>query len=103
MHAYTLTMIYERMRKLGLIASKREFSKIWCGKGRTYLRDYIDDDRLHATVPHHVVTRLRDRLTAVADRTPAGVAREVREVVETIDRATMVHRSLARDWSPKTV
>ena len=94
MRAYTL--LTDRMRRLGMIATKREFSLAWCGKGRDYLRDLIGDGRLHATVPHHVVTRLRDRLIAVADRTPAGVAREVREVVEAIDRAAMVHWSLAR-------
>jgi len=96
MHAYTLTTVYDRMRKLGLVASKREFSLLWCGKGRTYLRDYIDDDRLYATVPSTVVSRLRDRLTAVADLIPVGVARDVREVVETIDHASMVYRSLKR-------
>jgi hypothetical protein len=91
-----LLTVYDRMRNLGMVGNKREFSRLWLGKGRTYLRDYIEDDRLHATVPHHIVTGLRERLTAVAARTPAGAAREIMSVVETIDHATMVQDFMRR-------
>lgn len=96
MDAMNLLTVYDRMRHLGMVATKREFSRDWLGKSWSYLRDFTEDDRLHATVPHGVVMRLRERLAAVADRTPAGAAREIRSVVETIDRASMVHRLLAR-------
>ena len=94
--AMNLLTVYDRMRDLGMVGNKREFSLMWLGKGRTYLRDFIDDGRLHATVPLAVIDRLRGRLTAMADRTPAGVARDIRGVVENIDRAVVVHRLLAR-------
>ena len=84
------------MRLVGLVGNKREFSRIWCGKGQTYLRDYIGDDRLEATVPRVVVGRLRERLSAVAAVAPAGAAREVMAVVEGIDRSVQIEMFLRR-------
>lgn len=91
-----LLALYERMRGMGLVANQREFSRAWLGKGQTYARDFREDGRLHAMVPGAVVTRLRDRLCAVARLVPRGAAREVTALVEGIDRAGAVHRLLAR-------
>jgi hypothetical protein len=96
MDAKTLVEVYGWMRGTGLVASKREFSKRWCGKGQTYVTDYVEDDRLDAMVPGAVIERLRDRLHAVAALVPTGAAREIMAIVDRIDRATMVHKFLAR-------
>ena len=84
------------MRSVGLVGNKREFSRIWCGKGQNYLRDYVGDDRLEATVPCVVVGRLRERLSAVAAVAPAGAAREVMAVIEGIDRSVQIEMFLRR-------
>lgn len=96
MNARNLLAVYERMRIIGLVSNKREFSLSWCGKGRNYLRDYVGHDRLGATVPRAVVGRLRDRLTAVAAIAPEGAAREMMSVVEEIDQAVMIERYMHR-------
>jgi hypothetical protein len=89
-------VIYDRLRQLGVVGNKRAFAHIWLGRGRTYLADFVGDDRLDALVPPIVVDRLRNRLEAVAERTPRGVADEIRSVIETIDRALIIHRLLRR-------
>jgi hypothetical protein len=91
-----LLTVYDRMRHLGMVATKREFSRDWLGKSWSYLRDFVEDDRLYATVPYSVVTRLRERLAAVARLTPAGVARDIKAMVEAIDRAVMVQDFMRR-------
>lgn len=94
--ARNLILIYDRLRQLGAVGNKRAFARIWLGRGRTYLGDFVGDDRLGAIVPTIVVDRLRSRLEAVADRTPHGVAGEIRSVIESIDRALTIHRLLRR-------
>jgi hypothetical protein len=84
MNAKTLIEVYKWMRSIGLVASKREFSRSWCGKSQTYVADYIEDDRLGAMVPSVVVRRLRERLTAVAAHVPKGAAREIMTLVDEI-------------------
>jgi hypothetical protein len=96
MNGMTLVEVFDSMKTAGLVASRREFSRSWCGKGQTYLADYIEDHRLDANVPGVVVERLRSRLDAVAALVPAGAAREIGTIVERIDTARRVHAFLAR-------
>lgn len=96
MDGWNLMALYERMRSMGLVASKREFSRTWLGRGETYARDYREDGRMHATVPSAVVARLRERLVAVARLVPQGAAQEIAAEVARIDQASAVHHLLAR-------
>jgi hypothetical protein len=96
MLACSLTNAYQIMLKLGLVRSKRDYSRRWLGRGQTYLRDYELRGRDFVQVPTITVTRLRTRLRAVADRVPAGIRMEIEAVIDTIDQGTAVADLLSR-------
>ncbi|MXQ10951.1 DUF6626 family protein [Microvirga makkahensis] len=96
MLARNLMNAYKMMRALGLVRSKRDYSRRWLGRGQTYLRDYELRGRDFVQVPAATVTRLRSRLRAVADRVPAGIRTEIEAVIATIDQGTAVADLLAR-------
>lgn len=96
MIANNLLITYERMRLIGLVGNKREFSRIWCGKGQDYLRDYVGDDRLDAAVPVAVITRLKDKLLRVAALVPRTASRELRAIVDAIETAERITALLRR-------
>jgi hypothetical protein len=82
MNGLALVKVFDSMKQMGLVASRSEFSRSWCGKGQTYLADYMEDHRLGATVPGPVVELLRSRLGAVAALVPAVAGRDVAALVE---------------------
>lgn len=96
MLARNLTYAYQMMFNLGLVRSKRDYSRRWLGRGQTYLRDFELRSRGFVKVPTSTVTRLRTRLRAVADRVPAGIRMEIEAVIDTIDQGTAVADLLSR-------
>src|SRR4051794_12762558 len=86
-----LISMYHQLRELGLVGSKRSFSRDWLGRGKTYLRDYeCRGDRITARVPQKTVSLLRARLCAVAERVPAGIAEELGYLVLSLDQSVDV-------------
>lgn len=96
MLARNLMNAYQMMLGLGLVRSKRDYSRRWLGRGPTYLRDYELRGRDFVPVPAVTVARLRTRLRAVADRVPPGIRMEIEAVIATIDQGTAVAVLLAR-------
>lgn len=87
----SLMKTYKAMVDLGLVRSKRDFGRRWCGRGRTYLRDFEQRaGRDRTRVSSVTVATLRGRLCAVAARVPNTVAADVLRIVEMIDRDTAV-------------
>jgi hypothetical protein len=91
-----LTNSYKMMFNLGLVRSKRDYSRRWLGRGQTYLRDFELRDRDFVRVPPITVTRLRTRLRAVADRVPKGLRTEIEAVIDAIDQGVAVANLLSR-------
>jgi hypothetical protein len=91
-----LFRLYVQMEKIGLCSNRREFSTAWCAKGKSYLRDFRDDGRLHARIPDSVVDVIVAKLRAVAAHTPPGIAKDILELVRGIERDKFVYSVLSR-------
>lgn len=84
MIAQNISEIYYTLRAMGLTRSKRSFSRQFLQKGRCYLRNVEQSDRL--TVPRTVVRTLRSNLAEVAKLTPPGITNDLEEVMAALDR-----------------
>ena len=90
MHGQNLKTVYSNLSLMGLLRSKRQFSRDFLGRGWTYLRDFEQRDRDDVRVPAKTVTALRARLHAVARLVPPGVRCRLDEVIAAIDRDTRI-------------
>jgi hypothetical protein len=85
------------MLEAGLVRSKRDFSQRWCGRGKTYLKDYeCRSHRDFATVSPATIEALCDRLRAIAACAPHAVALDIRHVIGMIGQEVHVAAILAR-------
>ncbi len=90
MLGFYLTDVFSSLSDLGLVRSKRHFSRQFLGHGWSYLRDIEQRDRDEFRVPPATVYLLRARLQALTSFLPAGIAGEVEHVVAKIDQHTGV-------------
>ncbi|UYW29505.1 hypothetical protein OKC48_13675 [Methylorubrum extorquens] len=81
---------YLRLREMGLVRSRRDYGRRWLRRASTYMHDLRGKKREWALVRPDTTAHLRERLTAVADLLPPGLAAEVRAVVSDIDRDVTV-------------
>jgi hypothetical protein len=94
MRGYNLKKIYSTLRAIGLIRSKRQFSRDWLNRGWSYLRDIETRHRDDLQVAPKTVAILRARVSAVARLTPPRLRSELEAVVASIDSAMQTVRML---------
>jgi hypothetical protein len=92
MIAQNISKIYYKLKAMGLTRSKRSFSRHFLQKGKCYLRNVEQSDRL--TVPLKVLQTLRSRLAEIAKLTPSGISKDLEEVVAGLDRDCRVAKLL---------
>jgi hypothetical protein len=97
MTGHGLMKTYCAMRALGLTRSQPDFSLRWCGRGKTYLRDFaLREGREGVRVSPRTVALLRSRLRSMAARMPSGLRSEIEEIISRIEQADAVTNLLAR-------
>lgn len=90
MLGFQLKAVFSDLMCLGVVRSKRHFSRTYLGRGWSYLRDIEQRKRDEFRVPPATVRLLRARLQALIGFLPAGIAREIEQVVAKIDQHTSV-------------
>lgn len=75
MYGFQLLRLFEDMKALGLVSSREQFSRAWCGRNPSYLYDYMRRDGATARVSPRTIDRLRARL-AVAGSLLTGDLRD---------------------------
>lgn len=86
MHGRTLIAVYERLRGLGAVRSKRDFAIRMLGRGPTYLRDLAARNALTAWISTDTTRTLRARLDGLRDALPAPLRGEVATLIDMIER-----------------
>lgn len=86
---------YTALRDLGLVRCKRDYAKRWLGRGKTFVKDYEFRDRGWRRVSPTTTAQLRRNLTSVAARSPSAVAREIRALIDRMDRDERVAATMA--------
>lgn len=86
---FHLTETYEDLSNLGLVRSKRHFSRV-LGHHWSYVRDVEQRDKDEFRVPPATVERLRARLGALTPFLSNGSASEVERIIAKIDQHTAV-------------
>ena len=81
---------YSVLLDLGLVRSKRHFSRAYLGRGWSYVRDIEQRDRNEFRLPPATIRLLRARLQALTSFLPVGIAGEIERVVAKIDQHTDV-------------
>lgn len=62
MYGFQLLRLCDEMKSLGLVSSREQFSRSWCGRGPGYLHDYMRRDGATARVSPRTIERIRMRL-----------------------------------------
>lgn len=86
----TLIDLYYALSALGMVRSKRDFSRRFLNRGLTYFRDFEQRNRLGVRVPFRSVRALRTRLQAISRLLPKATASEVVKLIDQIDRACRI-------------
>lgn len=89
-----LTEAYGALLHIGLVKSKRDFSRTFLGHHWTYLRDVQQRDREEFRVPAVTVMRLKGRLRDVSQYLSPRLRHEVGQVISQIDQHASVIRTL---------
>ncbi len=96
MYAFNLIDHYHTLRDYGLVKSKRDFCR-FIGRGISYLKDFeCRPDRETKVVSLKTVQTLRSKLCALVPRLPAGMAAEMRAMIDAVDRDVLVADVLRR-------
>lgn len=90
MLGFKLIALYYGMSDMGLVRSKRQFSREYLLRGWSYLREFECRDRDAVRVPEKTVAALRARLRAIAHHTSGSVRAELEQLITAIDRDTRV-------------
>lgn len=90
MFALHLLRNFEELRTLGLVWSRREYARVWLGRGQHYLRDVESRGCGWQKLSPRTTAQLRANLQAVAARVPVGVGYEIRTVLQAMDRDSTV-------------
>lgn len=95
MIAINLHTAYERLREIGLVRSKREFSRNFLGRSSGYAADVIYRDVLGVRGGLSVMRYLQGRLAAVAAEVPNGLRGEIVEIITGIEASMRVVQIMA--------
>jgi len=87
----TLFRIYEKMFRLGWTKSQREFSRVWLGRGETYMNDFAVKDRWDVVVSEKTRRYLEARVRNMASLVPRALSDEF----EFIEREVRESKSIA--------
>jgi len=90
MRGYNLRMIYNTLQAMGLVRSKRQYSRDYLGRGWSYLREFEQRDRDDVRVSATTITTLQIRLRAVARYVPPTIAAEINQVIAAIERDSRI-------------
>lgn len=82
--------LYYAMARVGLVKSKRDFSRRYLGRGLTYFRDFEQRNRLSSRVPSRSVDTLQKRLKALLPLLPHAIASEVGHIIAQIERGCRI-------------
>lgn len=85
MYGFQLLRLFEEMRELGLVTSREQFSRSWCGRSPGYVHDFTRRDGATARVSPQTIARLRMRL-AEADGLLVG---DLRDQIRAYDEAIL--------------
>ncbi|MGO4705860.1 hypothetical protein AB4072_08800 [Microvirga sp. 2MCAF38] len=96
MIAINLDESYRKLRELGLVCSRREFSRNLLDKEVGYLSAAIFRDSLGTRGGLRVMKRLKERLDEVAMRMPQSLRGEIAEVAGRLDESMRVAQILAQ-------
>lgn len=94
MLGFHLKTAFYALSDLGLVRSKRHFSRTYLGRGWSYFRDIEQRDRDSFRVPPATVGLLRSRLQALVSFLPREAAAEIERVIAEIDQHTAVADAL---------
>lgn len=89
-----LRMTFRDLSNLGLVRSKRHFSRTYLGRGWSYLRDIEQRDRDEFRVPPATVSLLRARLQALVNLLSPEAADQIKRVIMQIDQHNFVSDTL---------
>lgn len=85
MHGFQLVRIYEEMKNLGLVRSREQFSRSWCGRHPGYLRDYLRREGATMRVSVQTIQCVRLRLAEAGSLLPP----DLRDRVQAFDAAIL--------------
>jgi hypothetical protein len=86
----SLEKTYRALRDIGLVKSQRVYCRRFLSRGPGYLKEFRREGRQMLRVSMVTVANLRSRLCAIAAHVPAGIAAEIRDVIESIDDACRI-------------
>lgn len=96
MNRSTLVIVFDKLSKLGLVETKRQFSTRYLGRASGYLIDHTRRAVEHGQVAPTTVSYLRARLRGIAAKVPNGLKVEIESIVEVLDCDMAVAKMLAR-------
>lgn len=81
-----LSVIYTMMHAACLVRSKRDFSRRWLGRGKTFLKDFEQRPERHfRRVSPRSIARLRARLLRIAAISPRSLRPDIEKIIREID------------------
>lgn len=96
MYGFQLVRLFEEMQALGLVSSREQYSRHWCGRNPGYLRDYMRRDGATARVSPRTVQRIRTRLAEAGALLPEGLRDRLRGYDDAILRDLHIADLLGR-------
>ena len=96
MYGYQLLRLCDEMKSLGLVSSREQFSRSWCGRSPSYLHDYTRRDGATARVSPRTVERIRMRLAEASALLSGDLRDRVRAYDDAIVRDMHVADLLGR-------
>ena len=96
MYFRTLLFAYEKMKVLGYVRSRREFSDRWLGRGKTYVTDFFIKDRTEVIVPEETLEYFMRRLEITMKYLPKKQLAEIESIKKEVEQSVSVARLLGR-------
>lgn len=96
MFGYQLVRLCDEMKLLGLVLSREQFARSWCGRNPSYLHDYTRRDGAMARVSARTIERVRMRLAEASTLLPPDLADRVRAFDAMIERDLHIADLLGR-------
>lgn len=96
MYGFQLVRLFEEMKALGLVSSREQYSRHWCGRNPGYLRDYMRRDGATSRVSPRTVERIRMRLAEAGSLLTGDLRDRVRAYDEAIVRDMHISDLLGR-------
>jgi len=93
---FQLLRLCEEMMSLGLVSSREQFARSWCGRGHSYLHDYTRRDGATSRVSPKTVHRIRMRLAEASALLTGDLRDRVRAYDDAIQRDLYVADLLSR-------